>query len=102
MGHNVSQRKRRELVMASPVADFDTFEFDVTCSVCRRETTFLVSDLVPRFGTRTMGEVTAKLCCRLPGCGGKPSLLTLRRGGFPIPIVGPGVLRLISRFGAPQ
>ncbi|MCB8878436.1 hypothetical protein [Acidisoma silvae] len=89
MAHG-SVQKRRDMALKSLVSDLDGFELDATCGSCRRETTFPVSDLIPRFGTQTLATVTARLRCRLPDCGGKPAQLTLRRGGYLIPLIGPG------------
>jgi hypothetical protein len=86
----VSSGKRRAEVIAAELRHFAGWKFDVACANCGERRELFVFDLSQRYGARTAGWVAAQLRCSLPRCGGRPSSLILRRGGYEVALIGPG------------
>ena len=88
--HTNPQSKRRAEAMASELRQWADWKFDVTCGTCGQQKTTFIADFVPRHGSLSVGEVSARLRCSIPRCGGRPSRLILLRGSYEITLIGVG------------
>lgn len=93
MAHNISNNRRRAEAMGAALEQFSGWHFDIQCANCGERKSVAVADLARRFGALTVKEVVGRLRCGIPRCGGRPSSLALRRGGYRIALLGIGAHR---------
>lgn len=79
MGHNVSDRKRHDRILGSPLAGWTGWRLMVDCgsASCARGRTYSIEALAGFYPGATVAACCARLKCSL--CGGGAALLELRR-----------------------
>lgn len=71
MAHNISARKRRDRILASPVENWLNNTLSVRCSRCGHGRDMRVSALQPPRG-EPLGSLVRRFKCSWPGCPGGP------------------------------